>query len=172
MDVTFPVVLPVVIDSAEKLLVLLQSFLGYKPLNWNFKIPKTLMIVTNLIREPLCIDIIYDDITEPVDLCHQGLTQKIWIPTKEFRKTSEGRLARSAKRKHNRFSSRQSSVAGINVVDNLGEQSNNESWDDDCIVAVVKHENLDTRDLSTALNEAWLKLVLTRALKNVCSSTA
>ncbi|CAG7724693.1 unnamed protein product, partial [Allacma fusca] len=64
---TLPMVLPLLIDSPEKFIQILQSFVGYQALNLEFKIPKSLIIVTEITERPDYIDIMYDYLTAPAN---------------------------------------------------------------------------------------------------------
>ncbi|CAG7786582.1 unnamed protein product [Allacma fusca] len=120
-------------------------------------VPKSLIIVTEIREEPDCIDITYDDLTAPANCRNEGLRQKLWLPRKEFRKTSEGRMARSAKRK-----AKQVAAWATKMEDfELCGQSSIDIESNDCtvtfgVVGAFKNLELMNEDLSTALHSSWL----------------
>ncbi|CAG7729822.1 unnamed protein product, partial [Allacma fusca] len=87
---------------------------------------------------------------------NEGLHHKLWIPRKEFRKTSEGRIARSTKRKAKRVAAWASKIktSELGVPSNIDMDSNCDETVG--IVGVLKNLQLEEADLSTALNSSWL----------------
>ncbi|CAG7832339.1 unnamed protein product [Allacma fusca] len=104
----YTISLIVVIDSPDKFIEVKQAFVGYQSLIGDFKIALT-----------------YDALGGPVisSYSHKNevLRLNLWIPGKEFRKTFEGRIVRSVKRKANHVATwaskmKNSELSGVNSI--------------------------------------------------------
>ncbi|CAG7828379.1 unnamed protein product, partial [Allacma fusca] len=146
-------VLPVVVGSPIDLIKLLESFLGYKSLDWTFKIPKNIMLVTQISDHGDYIDLLYDDISSAAGVENQDKTCKIWIPKAQFRKTDQGRIARGEYRRRKR---QQCSKKANAVVGKVDGQRPSSPTNPGLIVGAIKDLQLEFVDLETATGTSWL----------------